>query len=186
MPELSLYLDGRDEVEFVCFVLSQGNWFVPNLRYKTPQFRVINDLRTFQQLKSETTYFFIQGESFLRSPLQFSTIQKPDEIFYSIRQRYGGPTIDFFCCGEFQKSGEVYIGTASLSHYPTYRNTITGEDEKPPESLRQIYALFVKHLKRNSFRIKPGIRVYWIGKHARELLRQGAKLVGYENVKIEV
>ena len=185
MPELSLYLADEDDQEFVSYCFSQGAWMVPDLLYKTPAPRIVSNLDSFAEC-AEERLFFIQHASFLCSPLLFAKLEKNNETVYSISQRYGGPAISLFCRGQFLKDREVYIGPGSLSHYPTYRNTITGEDEKPPESLRQLYALLVKHLKRNSFRIKPGIRVYWIGMHARELLRQGAKLVGYENVKIEV
>lgn len=186
MPELGLYLSWKDIVEFVEFALREGAALVPHLHYDRPQYVTLENGTSFDEFRSKTSLFFIVKSSYLVSPLEIDSFVKKEKKLFFIVQRSGGPTIDFSFRTEFRESGRLFIGPSSLGHHPTYWNTTTCRNEKPPDSLVTFYKSLVKEIKKGAKRIRPGVSAYWVGRHAQELVRQGAKLVGFEKKKIDL
>ena len=186
MPELGLFLSWRDIEEFVEFVLQEGGALVPDLEYESDQYVVIRDSQSFGQLRRETSLFFILNDSYFLSPFEIRRITKRGKVVFYILQRSGGPTIDLFTGGDFRRSHQHLVGPSSLGYHPTYWNTTTHRNEKSPDSLIIFYKSLVRQIKKGAKRIKPGVRAYWVGKHAQGLVRNGAKPVGYEKKKIDL
>lgn len=184
MPELTLYFSKKDEREFVRYVLEHGAWLVPDLDYRKPKYMVIRTEKTYQAFRRRSGLFFVLRDSYFQSPLEIGSVEKRGKIIHYISQRNGGPTIEFLPSIEFRERAHKYISMGSIGHYPTYWNTISCSMEKPPEALRSFYKFLVKWIKRKSIRIKPGVRTYWVGKHAVEAVRRGVRLDGLPAAKV--
>ena len=184
MPELDLYLSWKDIREFVDHVLQEGAVLVPDFDYQSEEYTAIQDSETFERLRRKTSLFFILKDSYFRSPFEIRKITKRGRVVFYIAQRSGGPTIDLLLSGEFREKGQTWIRPGFIGYHPTFWNTKAHRNEKPPDSLVAFYNSLVKQVKKGAKRIKPGVRAHWVGGHAQELVRQGAKLVGYEKKKI--
>jgi len=181
MPELSLYLADEDEKEFVSFVLNQGAWLIADTEYDSPRVERIYALERFSDSRRSSAHFFIQADSFDKLPAEFRPIHKKGKTLYYLSSRSGGPFISFFSTGTFVEERRLFVGTGSLSYYPSFWDPRNRIFEKTPSSLKDFYKLFVKHLKKKCLKIKPYPRFdqcYWLGKRAEELFKGGAQLVG--------
>lgn len=98
------------------------------------------------------------------------------ETKYYIVQRNGGPTIDLFQTGLVEVEGKPALGSGSISYYPTFWNTLTEENQKPPKALAKFYRHIVSRIKANSTKLVRGERVYCIGPGAQKLVEQGLEL----------
>ena len=113
------------------------------------------------------------------------SIEKPGGTVYFVRQRVGGPTIDFMGGGLFDESGSRFIRPGYLAYHSTYWNSKKRRMEKAPAELVTTYQALVKAIRKSATRIKPGKRVYWLGDDAKRQLLTGVKLVGYEKYTAE-
>ena len=74
------------------------------------------------------------------------------------------------------------LSASWISYYPWYLDSLTGERKKMSRVLVEIYSASAKAIRAKGRRIKPGKREYWLLKHAEEFVRDGAKLIGLENI----
>jgi hypothetical protein len=111
-------------------------------------------------------------------------ILKSGEAVYYISQRSGGPTIQLLGGGIFADNYEKVIRPGFISYFPTYWNTLSSRNEKPPLELIETYKALQNHVKNAAVRIKPGRSVFWLGEDARKAVLKGAKLIGFEQSPI--
>jgi len=110
-------------------------------------------------------------------------ISKGGKAIFYIQQSTGGPFLQFLGGGLFldEATGEDRIRPGFLSfsrHY--WAEDLSWQHASPPE-LEEMFKWFLRVIKKNSVRIKPGNSVFRLGKDAEVQVRRGAKLIGYEN-----
>ena len=175
MPQTDFFLECDDAERVVQYIFSRGGRLVPDFNDQaTPT--VIHDVVTFKQF-GEQRLFFIQFDAYTRCPLELHRIEGGYyEGKYSVTQRWGGPTIDLYLPPPGVKDGVRWLRDGGISYYATYRNTVSGCDERVPEELRRIYRDIVKEIKAGARPVEGKHRKYWIGPAAYRSLRAGSKL----------
>jgi hypothetical protein len=96
--------------------------------------------------------------------------QKNNEKRFYIRQRYGGPSIDFYTpiIAEL-KDGNV--GPGLMSIYPFYYHY--NEKFDSSKELKEAYASFNSYIQKMSKRIKIGKKIYLVGNYAIDQVKKG-------------
>ena len=185
MPELQLFMTGRDEVELVKFVLSEGAGLIPDLDYPRPKLELVSNGSEFVSARALTRHFFIVRDDYFKMPLQLRKIEKQGKLAYYITQRKGGPTVDFLASGIFTRDGGTFIRPGMVSHYPTFFDDQKGCFQKTPKELIGFYRDITHFLKESYVRVKPKKVAFWLSPDAQSELRQGAKLIGLEDLSAE-
>jgi len=183
MPSVQLYQSELDEVELIRTALAEGCCIVPCYDYESPEEKRLSTLEDFLGARTKVRQFFFTSESFERAPLSMREISKGGKAIFYIQQNTGGPFLQFLGGGLFldEATGEDRIRPGLLSFSRHYRaEDLSWQHASPPE-LEEMFKQFLRVIKKNSVRIKPGKSVFWLGKDAEVQVRRGAKLIGYEN-----
>ena len=184
MAELDVYLSDSEEVDFISHVFSLGLWLVPDRNYQTPEAERLATVSEYLRSRADVRQFFLLSDGYFNCPLSMGPIEKDGQTVYYVFPRDGGPAIDFLRCGAFEQDGTRWLRPGSLHYYPWYVNTTTQQNEAPPKELVGTYRKLSSWIRANATRIKPGVRAYWVGLGAQELVRQGYGLVGLEQFHV--
>jgi hypothetical protein len=180
MPELDFYLVEEEELELVQFILDNNAWFVPDLKYDAPEYFRITSLVEFKKVRKAKRHFFVLSSAYLKSPLKLRRVEKGRAGFYRIEHRVGGPTIDFLGSGTLDRGPTRLIVAGSVSHYPSYYDSLANILVHPPEGLKALYTAIVKRIKRTCFPVRGKSRKYWVGPRAALASASGAIRVGLD------
>lgn len=178
-------MTGRDEVELVKFVLTEGAGLIPDLDYSRPKPELLSNRSEFASARVLTRHFFIVRDDYFKMPLHLRKIEKQGKLTYYIAQRKGGPTVDFLASGVFTRDGGRFIRPGMVSHYPTFFDDQEGCLRKAPKELIGFYRHITHFLKESYLRVKPKKVTFWLSPDAQSELRQGAKLIGLEDLSAE-
>lgn len=159
MPQLDFILNYTDQKKLFDYAFSLGCYYVPLKDYSTNEYEVYNSTDYYQFMKMESQ-LYILNDLYTTFPLVMDSIDKDNQDVYFIKQRNGGPTIDFYAPNLIEES-EALIGRGAISHYPSYYND--NRELIPSDALREMYGKLTKYIKKNSLRFKSGVRYYWIG-----------------------
>lgn len=161
MPQLDFLLSEKERFEFVKFAFKNECKIIPNLHYGSDKYKVVSDLDGYLKFCNESPLLFLINSKYSYYPLEldFFDDNSGNRKFF-IKQRYGGPTIDFFSpiIGEHE---EKIVGAGYIGIYPYYyhhENKIT-----PNNNLKEMYSLFTKFIKKMSKEVKLTQRKYWVG-----------------------
>ena len=181
MAQVTLFQTIDDELRFVEFVLTIGLGIVPNVKYPSPKYEILGNIKDYTKLRDQAYSFFLISESFIRFPLEIKRLRMPsDETIYYISPMHGGPALQFHSGGIIEEDGTKFIRQGGLSYYPAY--WVDGEAHKPSAELIKVYKSLVANLKKSSIRIKHGKMVFWIGNEAEKAIRNGAKLHAFKDM----
>jgi hypothetical protein len=180
MPEVGFFLARDDEIRLVRRMLDLGCTMAVDRQYPTPEYKTLKSLVEYLELRQKgERLFFLLSSAYGRSPLAMDRIDEgPNEGKYFIKQRDGGPTIDFFCPLPFEKDGTTYIPSGMLGYYPTFWNTLTNRNEKTPAELKRLFSALSRELRDGAVRIDTGKRRYWVTPGVVHLRATGVKLAG--------
>ena len=171
MPELDIVFDSRDEQGLVEMIFSMEPKLVPGIDYKEACYEQIPDSLTFKRFRKETTQFFMLHDSYFSSPIPMRPSVRG---CYYLGQREGGPTIDFLFSKAYRdEDGKDTLSTGFVSHYPTYWDNISECNLRAPDNLKLCYKKLVAYIRKNSKKMKLGVRNYHIGTHTLENLQKG-------------
>ncbi len=181
MPETKIYLGYSDKLMLVNYVFKQGAKLIIDKHYSTPGYTFIDNIEEFASYFFESSMFFIVHDDFFRTPLEVR-MQQEKKFFY-IMQRYGGPYIDFYAPGNFNKK---VIGQGFIGHYKSYYN-IDGKNEQvvSPE-LKAFYKKiksYIRKIRHTDIKLKNTNII--LGKGAFEEVQNGAILIGCSPNKIK-
>lgn len=128
-------------------LLASSFEFVPDI-FDTPQPRVYKTKEAIVDYAKQRPLWHLRHHSFSRYPLEIHRIDGGFyEGKYSVLQRSGGPTIDLSWSGVSEVGGKQFVGSGSISHYPTFWNPHTSENERAPEAQRDLYRKITKWIK---------------------------------------
>jgi hypothetical protein len=184
MPATDFFAEDEDLEGVLEQSLEMGFRLVPNLTYETPEPVECHDWDSFQYLRSQAKLFFLLHDETNLSPLSIFQIKGSgwNAGKYAIEQKQGGPSLKLSCYPAYEKDNLRWLPTSFISYYAVYRNTLTGEYEKIPKKLRDMYHEIAKYIKQHSELIEReatigvGILKYWLMEHARESVKNGTRL----------
>jgi hypothetical protein len=141
----------------------------------------------YAKARANAGLFFILFDVYDESPLRMFRIESGNyNGRYAVMQRTGGPTIDFLASVEYRKDDCEQISDGMIGYHPTYRSTITHEIEEVSKELIKLYRHIAKELKRDHKTIKGhGGRVYLIGPHTYQRIKNGTLRLGVEGLKFD-
>ena len=185
MAHMYLYLSHIDKRNLVEFLCDRGFELIPGHLYSEPRFIRCNSVGEFYRFGPPVFDSFLVRPDYEACPPEIHRL--PSKEQYVVVPREGGPTIDISWPYEWTDSHGRFIRDGSLSHYPTYWNTILGENVPAPETLRKAFREIVGFLKRGASRAVvrtavPGrhYQPVWTGPHAASEWREGnLRLLSY-------
>lgn len=170
MPQLDFYLCEKERVEVLDFAFKNGFRIIPSCDFLEKKYKVIDDINFYTEFGRETPLLFLVNSKFSEYPLEFDSFKSDDGITkYYLKQRRGGPTIDFFSpvIGEIE---EKVVGPGFIGIYPFYYH---GEKKfVPKRQLAEQYSTLVSYIKSITIKISFGKRIYWVGKDTVERVKQ--------------
>ena len=184
MPDMTIIRDREDELLLVSRIFNEQGKIIPDLHYVTPHYQEIRCLNEYSNARSEAGQFFSVFDLYAQVPFELG---KVDGGYYDgqyfVYPRIGGPTIDLLTSVEYEKEDTHWISDGGLSHYPSYRNTLTNEMTPAPEELKAIYKRLVKEIRRESKLIQGDSgRKYYIGPHTYERILRGELKLGVQGL----
>lgn len=185
MPELNTFLDLADELSLVQFILEEGGRLVGS-RHPSPQYQMIRDMESYMRVRTDERLFYVLFDVYDECPLDLRRINGGYyEGKYAIMPRNSGPMIDFLTSVEYQKGGSNWVSGGGISYYPTYWNTMTNSNEKPPAALVAIYKSRVMYVKQSSTVVKGKFGTYFIGAHTYRRIKEGDLRVAEPGLDVE-
>lgn len=182
MIQLDFFLSEVERVQFIQYCFGYGCNIIPNQHYDRNKYTIITSMGEYQQYCKRSPFLFITSNKFSTYPLELDYFEVGEGKKYYIKQRHGGPTIDFFSpiVGEIEDN---IVGPGYIGIYPFYyRNNMK---YVPNKSLMDFYKIFTMYIKEICQKIKLTERVFWIGKHTIEKAKKGEiELLPISNINL--
>jgi hypothetical protein len=176
--EMSILLGADEEKALLSAWFAAGAWLVPDLNYPGPQVQEINSYEDYGRHRKSTRLFFVQHRSFIREPLEMYDIEKNGQRGYFIRQKNGGPTIEFLSSVEYVDAGLVTIGAGFISHYAQFWSARSKQMQEVPQELVVFFAEMRKSVRAVAKKEKIGLRAYWVGHSVVARVEAGTLRIG--------
>ena len=166
MAEINYRYSENEFLDFVKEILSKGCYIVSGIFRTTPDLICIHNfdemLQYWEWLKLNPSPgspgLYILHQEYQECPLfqDMGFNKYAGQQLYSIRQRYGGPSIDL--------SYYTLVGRGTLSYYPYYYyETEEFNQIRPPEVLIQFYKDFTKYIRKTTVAVKYKNRNVYCG-----------------------
>lgn len=182
MPELGFILTQDEEMRVIRHALSMGTWFVPDIGHETAEPLRIETYAEYEHHRKMTRLFFIAHRSFSTTPLEMRETLRDEHRVYRIKQRNGGPVIDFLSSVEFHEDGKAKINPGFLAFHRTFWNANAQENQVPKPSLVTAYRELCAEVRKIAKREKVGLRTYWIGRGIRQRIGAGELQLGISGI----
>lgn len=177
MPQIDFFLCREDKIILADFIFKSGCRIVVEDNYDCKVFTTISDLNKYEEYVMTNVLLFILHPETLKHPLEWGSYEKDGNTRFFLRQKYGGPTMDFYSPGMVEQRDKL-IGPGFLSSHSYYYS----DNVKfyPNDAYKHLFKTFSSYIKKNSTPVKLQKRTYWIGNNAIRVCRNN----GYELVKI--
>jgi hypothetical protein len=176
MAQVDFYLEVVDKIDIMSFVFAEGGYAIPAIHYKVPIYSEVRTIEDYLPLVDTSVLLFIVHDAYFKEPLAWETIDKEGGQYFYLRQRVGGPTIDFYSPGKIEKNGVQFIGQGSMSYYSSYQSPGSNKDIAAPEEQKLLFKKISRRIK-NGLAIKNSKRTYWVGTKAMSNVVHGYKLM---------
>src|SRR5581483_9472413 len=101
MPETTIIFDRDDEERLISAVLREGGRLIAN-RHPSQNYAEITEWDAYAGARSGERLFFLLNDAYARWPLSLTRCEGGYYAgTYSVKQRWGGPTIDLLLCVEY-------------------------------------------------------------------------------------
>jgi hypothetical protein len=163
MPEMEFYASPEDEIRIVEFILGMGLRLVPHICWPTDRYDELTTMAEYENARELTRQFSAVGE-YPEVRLETYWLDARRGRGYFIRQRNGGPTMDFLSPLINPAANAGVLVAGSISYYPTYWNAEADEMLTPPDSLKRKYRLVCAEIRRHGRAVRVGKlgRRYWL------------------------
>ena len=170
MPQTDFFICNQERAEFAAFAFDKKCKIIPDVHYDNARYCITSDINEYLKYCSDAPLLFLTNGLYSFYPLEFSSFEKDNVKKFYIKQRCGGPTIDFYTpiMGEI-KNG--IIGPGFIGIYPHYFHSDVLF--VPNAELKIMYNILGDFIKNKSKRVKLGSRTYWIGNKTIELVKKG-------------
>ena len=167
---MNFFFSKADRADFVEYCLNIGYTIIPDLDYVDNSYSIITSVEHYNEYMDECPRFFIVHNNYKKYPLEMDSFEKSGTLHYYIKQRYGGPAIDFSSAIIAEKNKNK-IGIGLISIYPTYYHY--NEKFIPDEKLKQAYKSLTSYIRKRAIRVKIGQRIYWVGRYSINQVKSG-------------
>ncbi len=145
--------------------------------YDSQSFKTLSTLDNYEEYAMNNVLLFILHPEAVEHSLEWGDFEKENVKKYFLRQKYGGPTIDFYSPGIIEKRDKL-IGPGFLSSHSFY---YSGKEKLyPNEAYKDLFKKFSNYIKKNSVSVKLKKRTYWVGNNAINSCKEN----GYNFVEI--
>ncbi|MHC4201342.1 MAG: hypothetical protein ACYSU0_15235 [Planctomycetota bacterium] len=163
MAEVDFFMTKKDSLDFVSFLIEAFSAeFVPERNESAPPFPRYSSIADVKRRIDEDEYysrFSVLSPLWERYPLGISEVHANDgQHFYSVCQRYGGPSFDLILSRIGMDGDARYLIPGSFSDYPYYIREFFLTDksryetfDRPPE-MAKAYRDVQKYLRRTGCR----------------------------------
>lgn len=188
MAELDIYLSIEEVHDFVNWLFTDNYVLIPDTCQLSVEDlgRKITNINDFESQNKNWGFmnfqygkYFIEHKKYTKLPMQYHEVYRPVEKknTYWIRQKIGGPYIDFSIPRIFEDDDKTkFLISANLSYYSQYFNQQSGYNEKAPELLKTAFSGMSRFLKKNATKINLQPRIIYVSKGSIEKFKEGLKL----------
>ena len=142
---------------------------IPHLHYGENSYYELKSIEEYHEYGELCPLISIVNDSYQQYPLEMDFFEKESKKTYFIKQRYGGPCIDFYSpvLAEIENKK---IGPGLLSIYPFFYHS----DQKITKSdfLSDFFNKLSLYIKGISTPIKIGSKKYWVGNDAQARFKE--------------
>ncbi len=181
-----MILSRNEQIELVKYLLNCRAVIVPYIEYKKPKYIVIDDPCALQRIIDDKELcgpVFVSWQDYQRFPYEFHEVERNNGIRYFLKQRHGGPYINFSPCAMIRKRNKSILTSGSISYYNKYYIEELAQEIVVSDLLKGKYRSIVKYLRKITTCCKAGKRSYWVGKEALKFIEAGG-LTSVDNLKI--
>jgi hypothetical protein len=160
MSQVDFFLSEKERLEFIQYCFKHGCNIIPNQHYNTDKYLIASNMEQYEKYCKKSPLLFITSNKFSMHSLELDYFEVDDKRRYFIKQRYGGPTIDFFSpvIGELEDN---VVGPGHIGIYPFYYHG--SKRFVPNKFLTEFYKLFTIYIKGSCQKIKLTQRTFWVG-----------------------
>ncbi|HEV8283658.1 MAG TPA: hypothetical protein VGQ09_05070 [Chitinophagaceae bacterium] len=170
MPELDFILNEEERILVVEFAFENGCKLIPGRHYSEKKYEMCTNMEDYSRFCQNEPLLFIINKKYSIYPLEFDFFENENGKKYFIKQRCGGPTIDFYSPILGEKKDNI-VGTGLLGIYTHYYHD--GKKFVPNSELSNIYKELSSFIKRMSRKIELSERTFRVGKKTIEKAMQG-------------
>jgi hypothetical protein len=168
MAQLDFFLCREERIELANLILGMGLEMIPDLEYELSNYVSLDSIDKYVEYVDKNELIFIINRKTFKYPFVFGTFEKRGVKKYFIRQRYGGPTIDFYYPGLMEKENK--IGPGFISNYPFYYDE-HGDKFYPSDEDKEVFKILSRFISKNSRSVKLTKRTFWIGNKSIDLCK---------------
>jgi len=183
MAEFNFYGSWQDTITILEQLLNTKLFrIIADIAYNEPIVYEINSLSIdAQSVLKQNHHIFLESNSYSRYPIKFSEPNKGGYI--GILQLRSGPLINMMLPDEYTSNNKWRVGRGRIAFPPYFVIPNTYDSYKPPQELKDIFALSKKIIQKNMVKqywrwskvgmsgiANPSIETLWIGKDAINLL----------------
>ena len=178
MAEFDFILAPDDQARLIDFLLRSGAAMVPSIAYPSATHKTITDVESAQRLIHENELigpFFVDWPDWKSFPYMYSEIVKEGFIKFFLKQRHGGPYMDFLPCWIEKDQNRQIITSGFVGYYSKYWIEELGAEIPAPKDLKRRYATTTAYLRSFCKKANARSRIYWIGESALALIDCGVR-----------
>lgn len=177
MPQVDFFFCRQDKMQLADFIFKSGAHMVLEDNYSSQDYTSISTLEEYKKnIIDNNVLMFVINDEFMMHPLEWDTFEKEGTSKFFIRQKHGGPTIDFYSPGMIEL--EKRIGPGFLAAHSFYYSGCN--KFLPNEKYKALFKAFSSFIKKNSKPVKLQKRTYWIGNNTISL----CKKEGYSLIEV--
>lgn len=168
--QIDFILSEKERKDVIQYALKNGCKIIPSCHYAIEKYRIIESIDQYLKHSQEVPLLFFINDKYSVYPLEMDFFQKDKEKTWFIKQRYGGPTIDFYSPVIGEKT-EKTIGPGFIGVYEYYYH---GNSKISPNTeLINLFKAFMSYIKSISKPIALSNRTYWLGNYTAEQVISG-------------
>lgn len=160
MSQVDFFLSEKERIEFSKYCFRHDCNIIPDKHYNTDKYIAATNMEEYERYCKKSPLLFITSKKFTVYPLELDHFEDGGKEKHFIKQRHGGPTIDFFSpiIGELEDN---IVGPGYIGIYPFYYRD--NKKYVPDKSLIDFYKLFTTYIKESCQKIKLTQRTFWVG-----------------------
>jgi hypothetical protein len=144
------------------FCFEQGCMLIPNMHYNDNSYLLLKNTEEYIKYAERCPLVSVVKHNYQVYPLEMDFFERESKKIYYVKQRFGGPFIDFYSpvLSETEKNK---VGPGFMSIYSFYHHYNQQFIPSPP--LSETYDTLKAYIKRICVGAKIGKTKYWIGRN---------------------
>jgi hypothetical protein len=163
MAEFNFYINDKERIEVISYILSKGSRIIPDNGYRSEYYRIIETLNDFIEGACNGEHkYFITDDSFTFEPLLNCKNRFSEKPLYSIEQRKGGPYIDLCFFLGYSEDSIIPYKRSCLDYYSRFIHYNSYEEYSVHGELKLYFKDLVRFIKTKCKSVKKNGRSFWM------------------------